>query len=150
MTPAMPDFPFRRRPNGILQRSVGSATSIARGDESLWWWSADSRIYRTVGYQERRVSTHGIEGWLGGGITSAYTYNQTRPHLLCAESRRPHAGLRCDDQGVAQGLQRSGRHRPVARLLLSASIPVFRSSAMPAPGGCCAPIICPAPTWALR
>ncbi len=70
------DFPFRRRPNGILQRSVGSARSIARGDESLWWWSADGRIYRTVGYQERRVSTHGIEGLFGGGMVSAYTYSQ--------------------------------------------------------------------------
>jgi hypothetical protein len=69
------DFPFRRRPNGILQRSVGAATSIAKGDRSLWWWSADGRIYRTVGYQEQRVSTHGIEASITGGITSAYVYN---------------------------------------------------------------------------
>ena len=71
------DFPFRRRPNGILQRSVGSAKSIARGDESLWWWSADGRIYRTVGYQERRISTHGDRGGLfGAASVSAYTYSQ--------------------------------------------------------------------------
>jgi hypothetical protein len=70
------DFPFRRRPNGILQRSVGTAASIARGDESLWWWSSDDRIYRTVGYQEQRISTHGIEGLFGSGIVSAYTYSQ--------------------------------------------------------------------------
>lgn len=70
------DFPFRRRPNGILQRSLGTAMSIARGDESLWWWSADGRIYRTVGYQERRVSTHAIEAGLSAGIVSAYTYSQ--------------------------------------------------------------------------
>jgi hypothetical protein len=70
------DFPFRRRPNGILQRSVGTAKSVAKGDESLWWWSADGRVYRTVGYQEQRVSTHAIEASLSAGIDSAYVYSQ--------------------------------------------------------------------------
>jgi hypothetical protein len=69
------DFPFRRRANGIIQRSVGSARSLAKGDESLFWWSADNRIYRSVGYQEQRISTHAIEGSLSAGIDSAYVYN---------------------------------------------------------------------------
>ena len=69
------DFPFRRRANGIIQRSVGSAASLAKGDESLFWWSADNRIYRSVGYQEQRISTHAIEGSLSAGIDSAYVYN---------------------------------------------------------------------------
>jgi hypothetical protein len=70
------DFPFRRRPNGFLQRSVGAALSIAKGDESLFWWSADGRVYRTVGYQEERISTHGVEASLSTGIDSAYTFSQ--------------------------------------------------------------------------
>ena len=70
------DFPFRRRSNGVIQRTLGTATSVAKGDESIFWWSADNRIYRTSGYQEQRISTHAIEGSLSAGITSAYVYNQ--------------------------------------------------------------------------
>jgi len=70
------DFPFRRRPNGLLQRTLGTAMSVAKGDESIFWYSADNRIYRTSGYQEQRISTHAIEGLLSSGITSAYIYNQ--------------------------------------------------------------------------
>ena len=69
------DFPFRRRANGFIQRSVGSGKSIAKGDESLFWWSNDNRIYRTSGYTEKRISTHAIEQSLSAGITSAYVYN---------------------------------------------------------------------------
>jgi hypothetical protein len=68
------DFPFRRRPNGILMRSVSAPKAIAKGDESLFWFSADNRVYRTVGYQEQRISTHGIERALTA-ISSAYVYN---------------------------------------------------------------------------
>ena len=69
------DFPMRRRPNGFLQRSVGAPKSIARGDESLFWYSADGRVYRTVGYQEKRISTHAIEAQLPGNIVNAYIHN---------------------------------------------------------------------------
>ena len=74
------DFPFRRRPNGLLQRTLGVAMSVARGDESIFWYSADNRIYRTSGYQEQRISTHGVEASLSTGISSAYIYNQ-RGHV---------------------------------------------------------------------
>lgn len=67
------DFPFRRR--HLLQRSVGSGKSITKGDESLFWWSADGRVYRTVAYQEERISTHAIEATLPGDINSAYVQN---------------------------------------------------------------------------
>jgi hypothetical protein len=70
------DFPFRRRPNGLLQRTLGTAMSVAKGDGSIFWWSSDGRIYRSSGYQEQRISTHGIEGLLSAGITSAYVYSQ--------------------------------------------------------------------------
>ena len=70
------DFPFRRRPNGVLQRPMGAVRSIAKGDEGLFFWSSDNRVYRTVGYKEERISTHAIEAQAGGEITSAYVYNQ--------------------------------------------------------------------------
>jgi hypothetical protein len=71
------DFPFRRRPSGFIQRSVGSGKSIAKGDESLFWWSADGRVYRTIGpQQEERISTHGVEASLSTGIDSAYVFSQ--------------------------------------------------------------------------
>lgn len=68
------DFPFRRRPNGILPRSVANPLSIAKADKSLLWWSNEGRFYRTVGYQEKRISTHAIET-SAGTITSAYAYS---------------------------------------------------------------------------
>ena len=75
------DFPFRRRPNGVIQRSMGAVRSIAKGDGGLFWWSTDNRIYRTVGYGAERVSTHAIEAQASvaqenGDISSAFTYNQ--------------------------------------------------------------------------
>jgi hypothetical protein len=70
------DFPFRRRANGVIQRSMGAVRSIAKGDKSLYWWSADNRIYRSVNYGEERISTHAIEAQAGGEITTAYVYNQ--------------------------------------------------------------------------
>ena len=59
--------------------------SIAKGDEHLFWWSADNRIYRTVGYQEQRISTHAIEGIAdasAGHHRSAYMLQPARAHLL--------------------------------------------------------------------
>ena len=71
------DFPFRRRPNGLIQRTLGQAESVAKGDESIFWSSSDNRIYRTSGYQEQRISTHAVETAVTAGvITSAYVYNQ--------------------------------------------------------------------------
>lgn len=71
------DFPFRRRPNGILQRGVGIPQSIAKGDDSLFWWSTDRRLYRTAGYQARRISTHAIEAQtFNGNIVAAFSYAQ--------------------------------------------------------------------------
>jgi hypothetical protein len=78
------DFPFRRRPNGILQRSVTLPKSIAKGDESLFWYSTDNRVYRTAGYNEQRISQHGTEATLfSPTISSAYVYN-LRGHIFYA------------------------------------------------------------------
>ena len=75
------DFPFRRRPNGIIQRSVAASKSIAKGDEGLFWFSADNRFYRTVGYQEKRISTHAVESSISTAISSSYVYN-LRGHIF--------------------------------------------------------------------
>jgi hypothetical protein len=69
------DFPFRRRPNGIIQRSVISPMTIAKGDESIWWWSANGSIYRTVGYHEKKISTYGIESLLTDPAVSSFVYS---------------------------------------------------------------------------
>ena len=51
--------------------------SIAQGNEQLFWWSFDNRVYATVGYQEKRISTHAIEAVImaaGADIRQAYCY----------------------------------------------------------------------------
>ena len=71
------DFPLRRRPNGIIKRPIGRMKSIAQGNEQLFWWSFDNRVYATVGYQEKRISTHAIEAVImaaGADIRQAYCY----------------------------------------------------------------------------
>jgi len=70
------DFPFRRRPNGLVQKSIGSAKSIAKGDDRLFWWSADGIMYRSNGYGAERISNHGNETRPLHAITGAYTYSQ--------------------------------------------------------------------------
>jgi hypothetical protein len=75
------DFPFRRRPGGVLEFPPSSYFSIAKGDGSLFWLGQQDIVYRTVGYQATRISTHGVEAKIreiGGGYTarSGYCYSQ--------------------------------------------------------------------------
>ena len=68
------DFPFRRRPGGVIPHSCGGPTSPATGDGSVFWVGVDSIVYRSNGYKAERISTHGIETQLralGGGGTQA-------------------------------------------------------------------------------
>ena len=75
------DFPFRRRPGGTLEFPASSYMTIGHGDGSLFWLGQQNIVYRTVGYQATRISTHGIEAKIreiGGGYTarSGYCYSQ--------------------------------------------------------------------------
>jgi hypothetical protein len=76
------DFPFRRRPGGVLSFPAASYASIAHGDGSLFWIGQNGDIvYRTNGYQATRISTHGVEakirslGGAGGyAARTGFTY----------------------------------------------------------------------------
>jgi len=75
------DFPFRRRPGGVLEFPASSYMTIGHGDGSLFWLGQQNIVYRTTGYQATRISTHGIEAKIreiGGGYTarSGYCYSQ--------------------------------------------------------------------------
>jgi hypothetical protein len=75
------DFPFRRRPGGVLEFPASSYMTIGHGDGSLFWLGQQNIVYRTTGYQATRISTHGIEAKIreiSGGYTarSGYCYSQ--------------------------------------------------------------------------
>jgi hypothetical protein len=55
------DFPFRRLAGGILEHGTEAPKSVAVIDGSLFWCGFDGIVYRTMGYQARRISTHAIE-----------------------------------------------------------------------------------------
>jgi hypothetical protein len=81
------DFPFRRRPNGIIKRPIGRMKSIAQGNEQLFWWSFDNRVYATAGYQEQRISTHAIERVIADAyevtIAQSYCYDHLGHIFYC-------------------------------------------------------------------
>jgi hypothetical protein len=64
------DFPFRRVSGGVLSPGTGSPLSVCRADKSVWWMGLDGIVYRSIGYETRRVSTHAIEAIIGGGTVS--------------------------------------------------------------------------------
>ena len=81
--------------------------TIGHGDGSLFWLGQQNIVYRTVGYQATRISTHGIEAKIreiGGGYTarSGYCYCAGWAHPLRAELRRADPGLRLRHQDVAR------------------------------------------------
>lgn len=55
------DFPFRRRAGGVIPFTVASPRSVATGDNSVFWIGADDNVYRSVGYNAKRISTHAEE-----------------------------------------------------------------------------------------
>src|SRR5262249_45994260 len=71
------DFPFRRQPAGIIQRTI-TPNSIAVGDGSVFWMSSDFIVCRSSGYNAQRISTHAIEEILRGygAASSAVIYSQ--------------------------------------------------------------------------
>jgi hypothetical protein len=57
------DFPLRRQSGGTLPYGF-VIKSVAQIDGSVWWVSRDGNVYRSVGYQAQRVSTHAVEGFI--------------------------------------------------------------------------------------
>lgn len=58
--------PFSPRTGGVIQGGCGSFRSVRVLDGSLWWLGMDGVVYRTAGYQAKRVSTHAIEELMSG------------------------------------------------------------------------------------
>src|SRR5262245_3660959 len=84
-----PDFPFRRRDNGIIQRPVASPKSVAIGDGHLFWLSSDGRVYRNNGYQAERVSNSALEHHVGlvnpdpfGSVRNAFVTQPRAGHIV--------------------------------------------------------------------
>lgn len=81
------DFPFRRRPGGIIQHPIATPRSVLVGDGSVWWVGQDSIVCRSDGYHPVRVSTHAIEmiiRALGPSqIQSVVFYSQGGHGLFC-------------------------------------------------------------------
>lgn len=55
------DFPFQRYTGGIIWRGCGSAYSIIKQDEVIFFLGDDGIFYRIEGSQPQRISTHAIE-----------------------------------------------------------------------------------------
>ena len=55
------NFPLRERTGSVLEQGVGSSNTIVALDNSLFWLGTDRIIYRSQGYQARRISNHAIE-----------------------------------------------------------------------------------------
>jgi hypothetical protein len=54
------DFPFRRQSGGVIPYGFVWG-SVAEIDGSVWWVARDGCVYRSVGYQAQRISTHAVE-----------------------------------------------------------------------------------------
>lgn len=83
----LPDFPFRRQSGGFIPFNVDSIKTCTVLDNSMWWVSQGGTVFRSVGYQARRVSTHAIEEVIRGiGTTNAicgFSYVQDGHSFYC-------------------------------------------------------------------
>jgi hypothetical protein len=78
------DFPLTRIQGAFSEVGCVASYSVAKLDNSLFWLGTDARgqgiIYRTVGYNAQRVSTHAIEYAIAQyadiSTAVAYTYQQ--------------------------------------------------------------------------
>lgn len=81
------DFPFRRRPGGVIPVSLGGPGNPAIADGSVFWIGQDGIVYRSVGYQAKRISTYGVEQVIryteGGPQAIGYSYSQGGHIFYC-------------------------------------------------------------------
>jgi hypothetical protein len=83
-----PIAPFAPRTGGVIQMGCASYKTVQEIDGSLWWLGTDGVVYRTNGYQAKRVSTHAIEELLasyGGGDLTVNRLLTTRALAMTQE-----------------------------------------------------------------
>ena len=79
-----PDFPIERIQGAFIEQGCAAKYSPAKMDNTVFWLSADDRgkgvVRKAVGYQDQRVSNHGVEYAIAkyADISDAigYTYQQ--------------------------------------------------------------------------
>jgi hypothetical protein len=89
--------PFSPRAGATIRPGLGSARTVVELDGSLWWLGVDNCVYRTVGYQAKRVSDHAIEeliadfndGYLRTAVACGFVHEG---HIFYALSL-PEAGI---------------------------------------------------------
>lgn len=63
---AVATFPFERISGATMETGCAAADSVCKMDNSLFWLGSDERgdamVWRAVGYQPARISTHALEG----------------------------------------------------------------------------------------
>lgn len=87
------DFPFSRIQGAVIDVGCAAAHSIAKVQGSLYWIGQDAGgrgiVYRTEGYQAKRISTPAIESVIRGVSTTdladarAWTYQQGGHQFYC-------------------------------------------------------------------
>ena len=78
------DFPFERIQGAFIEHGCAAAFSVCKLDNSVFWLAIDERgkgmVYRALGYEPTRVSTHAIEYAISQMATIddavAYAYQQ--------------------------------------------------------------------------
>lgn len=81
---ANPDAPFERIQGAFIEEGCAAKASVAKMDNSVFWLGKNDMgsgvIWRAVGYQPKRISTHAVEFAMQGYSTIsdaiAYTYQQ--------------------------------------------------------------------------
>jgi hypothetical protein len=89
--------PFSPRAGATIRHGLGSARTVLELDGSLWWLGVDNCVYRTEGYQAKRVSDHAIEeliadfndGYLRTAVACGFVHEG---HIFYALSL-PEAGI---------------------------------------------------------
>lgn len=83
------DFPFQRIEGSWVDEGLWAPDSVARIGESILWLGGDDRgvgvVWRAVGYQPKRVSTHAVEFAIRSYATTfdaiGWTYQQGGHHF---------------------------------------------------------------------
>lgn len=86
-----PDQPLQRISGAFIERGCAAANSIAKMDNSIYWLGSEPTgtgiVWRAVGYDAQRVSTHPIELAIAqaGDISQAdaWTYQQDGHSFYC-------------------------------------------------------------------
>jgi hypothetical protein len=75
-TPGTSFFPFRRAAGGVIPIGTGSPMAVCKADQSVWWVGLDGLVWRSEGYNPKRVSTYAIEAIIGIGMVAmtAFTF----------------------------------------------------------------------------